>query len=390
MKNSTAHLDHDNARFFGLDVHQKTITIALATRLGEPRHLATIDNRPSVVKRFFEKHTKTGGPIYVVYEAGGCGFHLARQLEAMGIIVIVAAPSKIKKASGEVKNDKRDAAKLAKLLRSHILMGHKELHPVAVPEQDDEAIREKSRQRNALLKKVRTTQNQISAMVRRHGLRYDLTKTLWTKTHRAWLERVDFGNLDLNEVFREYLDHLAEEEARLAKCERQLEAMCASWNRAEVVKALCALKGVGALTASSLVAEIGSFARFASATELMSYLGLTPSEHSSGEKVTRGRITKAGNKRARTLLIEAACSVRHKPKSKQAFMQSCPTGLPREVIEHAYKAQVRLYKRYWQLINKGKNTNAARTAVARELAGFVWGIALIAETVLDARDSVAA
>jgi transposase len=390
MNKNTANVISLDTLFFGLDVHKKTITIALAEIHGEPTYVKTIPNTAHAIKRFFTPYLASGRPIRVVYEAGGCGYTIARQLGNMGIHVIVAAPSKIHKVSGEVKNDKRDAIKLAKLLRCHILMGQQELHPVHVPEIEDEALRDKTRQRHAFKKKIKATKAQITAMVLRYGGHYDLTIKQWTVTHRKWLDRLDFKNQFLQDIFREYLDTLAEEEARLERCERALGEMCEAWNRAEVVKGLCTLKGIKEISAISIVAEVGCFSRFDSATSFMAYLGLTPSEHSSGEKVTRGRITKAGNKRARTLFIEAACAARYKPKSKASFAQTCPEGLPPEIIDHAYKAQIRMHKKYWRLVNKGKNANAARTAVARELAGFVWWIAVAMETLAEATEEAAA
>lgn len=389
MTNSTAPIVNLNTRFFGLDVHQNTIVISQAEAFGKPQFVQTITNESTAVEDFFKRVVADGPQVHATYEAGGCGYGLARQLKAMGIATIIAAPSKITKTSGEIKNDKRDAHKLARLLRNHILTDHKELHPVYVPEIDDEAIREKTRQRNAFKRQVRVAMNQVMSMLRRHGMRYTSTKTTWNKTYRAWLERVDFGNATLQDVFREYLDQLADLEARVAKCDKELDNLCQEWNKGEVVKAVRALKGFQNLSAASLVAEIGSFARFESASGLMAYLGLTPSEYSSGERVTRGRISKAGNKRARTLLIEAASCAYRKPKSKAAFLATCPTGLPQEVYDHAYKAQVRLHKKYWRLVNKGKNTNTAKTAVARELAGFVWWIGLMMETRLDAQPKAA-
>ena len=390
MKNSIPLSDLVKARFFGLDAHQKTIVIAEAPSFGDPCYVATLDHSPKAVQRFFADVCEEGVPIFTVYEAGGCGFGLARQLADMGILNLVAAPSKITKASGEIKNDKRDAIKLARLLRTHVLMGQKELHDVHVPECDDEAIREKTRQRNAFKRQAKVTQNQIMGMLRRHRIRYSLTKQAWTKTYRAWLERVDFGNALLQDVFREFLDQLHDLEARVAKCDRELDRICESWNRAQVVSALCALKGIQQLSAVSIVAEIGSFSRFETAPKLMGYLGLVPSESSSGEKVTRGRITKTGNKRVRTLLVEVACSARYKPKSKAAFLKTCPKGLPPEVLDHAYKAQIRLHRTYWKLVQQGKNRNTARTAVARELVGFIWWIGLIMETIIDAQFAEAA
>ena len=382
MKNTSLH-SVAQARFFGLDVHQKTIVIAEAPTFGDPTYVKTLENTTKAVQEFFGDLCQDKVAVHTVYEAGGCGFGLARQLTEMGIRNLIAAPSKITRCSGEIKNDKRDAIKLARLLRNHVLMGHKELHEVYVPEPNDEAVREMMRQRNAFKRQVKVTQNQIMSMLRRYRFLYTLTKTAWTKTYRSWLERVDFGHVILNNTFREYLDQLADLEARVAKSDEAINQLCQDWSKAQIVKNLCALRGIQQLTAASLVAEIGVFSRFESASLLMGYIGLTPSEFSSGESVTRGRISKTGNTRVRTLLVEASCCASRKPKSQATFMASCPPGASKEVCLHAYKAQCRLSTKYWRLVNRGKSPNVAKIAVARELLGFIWAIAIMIETQLD-------
>ena len=370
-------------RLFGLDVHQRTIVIAEATQFGEPIYRETLDHTPAQVKRFFQKMAKES-PIFTVYEAGGCGYVLHRQLEGLGVNNLICAPSKIARASGnKVKNDKRDAIMLARLLRNQILTGQKELHDVYIPEIEDEVIREKIRQRAAFKRQAKVTQNQIMGMLRRHGKRYGLTKTAWTKTYRAWLLRVDFGNATLQDIFRVYLDNLSDQEEKVAKCDAAISELCQEWNKAQVVNSLRALRGFQVLNASAIVAEIGCFSRFETASEIMAFIGLTPSESSSGQSVTRGSITKQGNTRVRTLLIEAACNAWRIPKPKKAFFALRPPGILSEVLEHAYKGQCRLYKKYWRLVNQGKSPNVAKTAVARELLGFVWAIGTLMESKLE-------
>lgn len=311
---------------FGLDVHQNTIVIAQAEGWGEPKYVCTLDHNPSEVTRFFKGRVGEG-PVFTVYEAGGCGFALHRRLEGLGVTNLICAPSKIARAKGnQVKNDKRDAILLARLPRNQLLTGHRELHEVFVPDTQDEAMREKTRQRETFKRQVRATQNQIMGMLRRHGKRYQLTKRAWTKTYRAWLLRVDFRNALIQDTFRGYLDHLSYLEEQLHQCDEEIQTLCDDWNKVQLVKNLTALKGVQTLTAVQLVAEIGCFSRFEKASQLMGYLGLTPTEYSSGLKTTRGAISKAGNTRVRTLLIEAACCAYRKPKPKGGLLRRMPKG----------------------------------------------------------------
>jgi len=382
MNYSSAQIKSAQYRIFGLDVHQKTIVIAESTEKGEPRYVKTIENNEAAVRAFFQPVKDSVELVFTTYEAGGCGNGLHRLLVKMGITNTIAAPSKLPKSPGKkVKNDKVDAINLARLLRYMVLNGElKALHEVYVPEVDDEAIREKTRQRDTFKKQAKSTMNQITSMLRRHGKKYDLTKTKWTKTYRDWLTRVDFSHATINTTFREYLDHLSTLEALVAKCDREINKLVEEWNKAPLVKAFSCFRGFQQLASTCLVAEIGVFNRFETAPQIMSFLGMTCSESSSGESVTLGRITKTGNTRARTLLVEAACAASRKPKPKSAFVRTCPPDLPQEVIDHAYKAQCRLYTKYWRLVNKGKSPNKAKIAVARELIGFIWWVAVMIES----------
>lgn len=379
MQHFTPIENPSNAHFYGLDVHQDSICISFAQSYGEPIFIKHLANSPQDIDLFFDEHQVPGATVFTVYEAGGCGFHLHRHLEKRGITNLVAAPSKIIKVSGEIKNDKRDSLKLTKLLRNHILTGGKELHEVFVPEESAEAMQEVTRLRDFYKRQVKRTQNKILALLRKYGFRYNQTKTRWGKTHRIWLEKVQFGSLIKQTVYRNLLNTLYEQEARVVAWDKELDSFCDQWNQNRVVKALCTLKGIQILTASTIVAEVGEFSRFKHPKRLMAYLGLVPSEYSSGKSVTRGRITKAGNKRVRTLLIESSHAAGRLVKSKKAFLDTCPKDLPEEVLEHAYKAQIRLNKTYYRLLNSGKNSCVAKVAVARELAGFVWAIAVMIE-----------
>lgn len=378
MTHSTLFRSKKEIHFYGLDVHQETISIAVAYGTDEPKYLRTIENTAESVEAFFKP--RLGSEIHVVYEAGGCGFVLYRNLTAMGIECLVAAPSKITKTVKEAKNDKLDAIKLTKLLRNHVLMGGKELHEVYVPDEFTEAIQAATRNREFHKKEEKRIKQRILGMLRKHGFRYKDTKTNWNKTHRAWLERVKFTCAINQEIYRDLLDSLHEREERVKRWDKRLDELCEQWNQSHLVMALCCLKGIQRLTALSIVAEIGNFGRFEHPKYLMAYLGLVPSEYSSGELVTRGKITKTGNKRVRWLLIEAAQAATRIPKSKRSFLASCPPGVPPEAAEHAYKASLRLNKTFYRLLNQGKNSNVAKVAVARELVGFIWGIATIIDS----------
>lgn len=385
MKNLTASGDLTQACFLGLDVHKKTIVVAQAQGCDSPRYVATLKHEHQVIEKFFQKILQSNQLVFSTYEAGGCGYGLARQLEKLGITNLIAAPSKIVKPKGSLKNDKHDAIHLTRLLRNHVLLDQKELHEVYLPDPDDEAVREKTRQRHAFKRQVQVTRNQILGMLTRQGKRYNLTKTHWTQTHRKWMESAKFGHPFLDESFRIYLDQLNDLETRVDQCDLELERIRKVWSKGPIVTALMALRGISLLAAISIVSEIGCFSRFDSAAQFMAFLGLTPSEHSSGDRVTRGRITKKGNSKVRSLLVEASCCANRTLKSKDVFVKKCPAHLPVELTNHAYKAQHRLYKTYWKLVHKGKNTNVARIAVARELAGFVWAIGVASESKLQTK-----
>ena len=385
MTHSTA--NSQQFGLFGLDVHKKTIVIAQAPVSGQAKFVQTISNQSQMVEDFFAPRVQKYEQVHAVYEAGGGGYVLARQLEKMGIKTLVVAPSKILKAPGKkVKNDKKDAENLARLLKNQVLLGQKELHEVIPPDPQDEIIREKVRQRDAFKREAKRLQNQIMAMLLRHGFHYNLTKTTWTKTYRSWLERLDFGNEKLQVIFLGYLNFLNQVEEQVEACDLELKTLCADWNDQQfIAQALQCFRGISFLSSVTIVAEIGRFSRFQSAPLLMGYIGLTPSEYSSGDSVIRGRISKTGNKRIRTLAVEAACSAYRIPKSLKTFRASCPKGVPEQVIQMAYKAQIRLHNRYCHLIHKGKSTQVARIAVARELLGFLWAAGVFMEAHLNAK-----
>ena len=394
MKYSSIKLTQSGIAFLGLDVHQATITIAVCGDRGKPIHVATIPNEAKQIGQFFTRMKRQYDEIHTTYEAGGCGFHLHRQLIELKIPNIVLAPSKLAKAPGKkVKNDKVDAIMLSEALRKYLLLDSDEISPVYIPKLEDEALRELSRHRSGVKKQVRVVKNQILGMLRRHGHRYEQGKSRWTKFFYRWLATRKLDHADLQLVLVEQIEELERLNAKVAELDQRLSEKRKTWRKNPTVQALMSLRGVDELTAIAVAAEIGCFTRFESAGAFMSYLGLTPSESSSGERVTKNRvavgkvrhggITKAGNARVRSLLVEAATHAGKVPHKSRVLTQRSQ-GLPSVITKHSWKAQKRIYQTYWRLINKGKANNVARTAAARELAGFVWAIARMAEVAVDA------
>jgi transposase len=280
---------------------------------------------------------------------------------------MVVAPSLIPKKPGDrVKTNRRDALGLAKQLRAG------ELTAVWVPDGRHEAMRDLTRARGAAVQDARMKGQQVSAFLLRLGRHY-AGKTAWTKAHMGWLASQKFDHAEQRIAFEELLLAVHQARERVARLEEAIRLAVPDWSLAEVVQALIAMRGIDMVTATAFLAEIGDLSRFRTPRQLMAYLGLVPSEHSTGGTVVRGPITKAGNRRARRLLIESAWSYRHPPrvgKDKQAKVAAAP----RAVREIAWKAQHRLYARYRALTRKGKLKTVAITAIARELAAFIWAV----------------
>jgi transposase len=363
----------ENITFVGLDTHKQTISVVLAEsgRAGEVRYVGKIANRPEAVARLVRRLAKQHGKLRFSYEAGPCGYGLYRQIVELGHDCVVAAPSLIPRRPGErVKTDRRDGAALAKSDRAG------ELVAVCVPEPADEAMRDLVRARQAAVETLGQQRQRLLSFLLRQGHIYEGEKH-WTKTHRRWLAGLAFEHVAHRVVFQEALEAIGEAEARLARLAQQIEALLPGWRWHAVVSALQAMRGVALVTAATLVAEIGDFRRFANPRQLMAYLGLVPSEHSSGPRVHRGGITKAGNARVRRVLDEAAWSYLHGPKVGAA-LAARRAGLSKPVRDIAWKAQLRLTARFRHLLAKGKKRPVAVTAIAREMVGFLWAIAIAA------------
>ncbi len=362
-------MGHLSEAFVGIDTSKlkNAVSIAEGGRNGEMRYLGEFDTSEAATRKLIARLAAKHDKLTFCYEAGPTGYGLHRLIESLGHRNIVVAPSLIPKKAGEqVKTNRRDANNLARLLRAG------ELTAVWVPDVTHEAMRDLSRARASAVDDLKAKRQQISSLLLRLGLHYPGKKT-WGKAHRNWLASVKLAHREQRFVLEEL--RLAERQAqeRVDRIEKTIGEAVQEWSLREVVTALQAMRGIDLISAVTLMAELGDLTRFARAHELMGYLGLVPSENSTGDKVRRGGITKAGNTRARTTLVEASWSYRHPPRvgrEKQAKVDATPEA----VREIAWKAQVRLSSRYRKLIRNGKLKCVTVTAVARELAGFVWAI----------------
>jgi transposase len=355
--------------YIGLDVHKETVAVALAEsgKRGEVREYGTIANTPTALKALASKLMKSGSTLRFCYEAGPCGYGIQRQLSVAGHECVVVAPSLIPRKPGDrIKTDRRDAANLARLHRAG------ELTSVWVPDPAHEAIRDLVRARQAAVRALRQARQQLSGFLLRQGQHY--SRPAWTLMHRRWLAGLCFAQAAHHLVLEDCIATVEAATARRDRLEAHIAAALPEWSLAPVVRALQALRGMALVAAATLVAELGDITRFANPRQLMAYLGLVPSEHSSGGIRRQGAITKAGNGSARRMLIEAAWSYRFPARiSRELLLRQ--DGLAKPIRDTAWKAQERLCGRYRKLAMAGKPPNVVTAAIARELAGFVWAIA---------------
>lgn len=362
-------------KYVGMDVSKETIAVAIADEgRGEPRFWGTIPHRPEAVRKLLKK-LGSKERLEVCYEAGPTGYELYRWLTSMEVSCMVVAPSLIPKRAGDrIKTDRRDAVRLAQLLRAG------ELTSVYVPDRDTEALRDLVRLREDAKDDLhRARQRMIKFLLRHQIYQPPHLKKRWTKRYKMWLGGLKFDRSSENFVFQDYLQVILESDERLERIDKEIEQQSETIPQAETIQAIQALRGIGLVTAVTLVAEIGSFSRFRSPQQLMAYAGIVPQERSSGETSWRGRITKTGNAHVRRVVVETAWNYRHRPAMSIRMQQKLENQSP-TVQAISWKAQHRLHERYFRLVvHRGKNKCVAVTAVARELLGFVWAIACEAE-----------
>ncbi len=361
--------DHSEA-FIGIDTAKLRNAIAVAEvgRTGEVRYLGEVDTSEAGTRKLVAGLAAKYRKLTFCYEAGPTGYGLQRLIESLGHTCLVVAPSLIpKKAGDRVKTNRRDAEGLARLLRAG------ELTSVWVPDARHEAMRELTRARDAARQDLTRKRQQVSSMLLRLGLHYPGIKT-WNARHRTWLAHVKLAHPEQRFVLEEMLQAERQTGERVGRLEQAIRDVLADWSLGAIVPGLMAMRGLDTIAAVTILAEIGDLSRFENPRQLMAYLGLVPSERSTGESVKRGSITKAGNGRARRVLVEAAWAYRHPPRvgvDKQVLVSAAP----KPAREIAWKAQVRLCKRFRTLSKGGKKSTVVATAIARELAAFVWAIA---------------
>lgn len=349
----------------GLDVHQRSITVAELHGRGEPL-VREIPNSRATLRKFFTK-LKAQGELRCCYEAGPCGFELYRQLCELGISCEVIAPSLIPKRAGDrVKTDRRDAVKLARLHRAG------ELTAIRVPDREQEGVRDLVRAREDVRKDLIAAKHRLAKFLLRHGRIFSETKN-WSQKHWTWLRAQKFEQAAELTTFQHYVVQVEHLEERREVLEKEILAYAQTEPFRAPVARLATLRGISILGAMVLVGELFDLKRFESPRQLMAFVGLVPSEHSSGGKRLLGGITKTGNSHVRRILVEASWSYRHRPALGPKARRALATQ-PADVVSIAKRAQQRLHGRYTRLLSRGKKSQVAVTAIARELCGFIWAM----------------
>ncbi len=362
------------AAYIGMDVHKDTVTYAVALPgrataqfRGEIAHTKKAVNR--LIQRLNDEFA--GELLLFCYEAGPTGYHLQRYITGTGHDCQVVAPSKIPNKPGErIKTDRRDALKLAQYLRSG------DLTAVWIPDQEQEALRDLARARSDMKAQELRSRQQLNAFVLRHGHSWPSNKTRWTQAHYNWLESLTFPHPWQHVVLQEYIDAVKAAGRRVADLMDHILQALSGWSLAPVVDSLVALRGIDKLSAVTLLAELGDISRFDNPKQLMAYLGVVPSEHSTGRRRRQGSITLTGNGYARRVLVESAWSYRFQAR-KTMHMKRKAINSSDDAKDIAWRAQKRLCGRYRRMSEAGKNQKVVCVAIARELIGFIWDIVRI-------------
>jgi transposase len=357
------------ARFVGMDVHAETIAVAVAEGRNTVRSIGAIPNRPEAVRKLIGKLGDPGS-LRVCYEAGPTGYVLYWQLTRLGVHCDVVAPSLVPKMPGDrIKTDRRDAEKLARAYRSG------DLSSVWVPDAHHESLRDVVRAREAAKEDELRAKHRLTKYLLRYGQRPAENCRAWTAAWWHWVRHLQLAHAEQNTTLLDHIMEVDHQAQRITRLEAAIEVavQAAPQHLKSIVDALQALRGVAKITAITLATEFGTFRRFEHASEVMSYTGLVPSEHSSGAKRRLGAISKAGNSHLRRVLVESAWHYRHRPHLCQRQRRLQKT-LPPKVAAIAWRAQERLHRRYWHLSSKSKPTGKVVTALARELVGFIWAI----------------
>jgi len=364
----------EKVRFLGMDVHAETIAVALAEPDGEVRSLGTIANRGESIRKLVKKLGPMG-QLKACYEAGPTGYVLYWQLAELGVACEVIAPTLVPmKAGDRVKTDRRDAERLARSYRSG------DLTAVWVPDEGSEALRDLVRAREAAKQDQLRARHRLAKFLLRSGQRPRPGVKAWTQLHMGWVRQLRFAQAAQESTRLDYLhevEHMAERVKRLEQAVAEAVKL-ASPEIQEVIRDLQALRGVAQISAVTIAAELGNISRFEGARQLMAYSGTVPAEDSSGKRTRRGSITKTGNAHLRRIVVEAAWSYRLRPGVGPALRKR-QEGVPEQIKEIAWKAQIRLHKRYSKLAAAGKDQRKIVAAVGRELLGFIWAIGVKAE-----------
>jgi transposase len=363
-------MSQSNTLFIGLDVHKDSIAVAYVAQDhgAEVMYLGAIGTRQGDMDQLIRKMQSKAKHLIFIYEAGPCGYWLYRYLMKKGYDGWGVAPSLIPQKPGDrVQTDRRDAMQLARLARSG------DLTAVYVPKVEDEALRDLTRAREAALSDLKDAKLRLKAFLLRPDIRY-VGRANWGPAHLRWLSEVVCPTPAQQIVFQEYVRAVSAHHERLQRLEQELHEQVRAWRLSPVVEALQALRGVQFTVAVTLVADMGDLTRFDSPRELMKFMGLIPSEHSSGEPRRQGSITKAGNTHARRVLVEGAWAYRY-PAKVSRHLQLRLEKPPKIIQDISWKAQVRLCQRSRRLVARGKHANGVTVAMARELAGFIWAIA---------------